>query len=77
MRFISDDGQEHTGDAILPEGTTDASQSTSARIIQGDILGNFTVTDEVMVSESRLNFAPKVVLILLSEHHHASFPDFS
>ncbi|KAK7043621.1 hypothetical protein VNI00_008232 [Paramarasmius palmivorus] len=48
VRFISDDGQEHTGDAILPEGTTDASQSTSARIIQGDILGNFTVTDEVM-----------------------------
>ncbi|KAJ3763488.1 hypothetical protein EV360DRAFT_91858 [Lentinula raphanica] len=47
VRFISDDGQIYTGDAILPEGTTDASKSTSARVIQGDILSNFTVTDEV------------------------------
>ncbi|KAK7466986.1 hypothetical protein VKT23_004049 [Stygiomarasmius scandens] len=47
VRFISDDGQIYTGDAILPPNTTDASFSTSARIIQGDIIGgNFTVTDE-------------------------------
>ncbi|KAJ3937055.1 MAG: hypothetical protein NXY57DRAFT_10477 [Lentinula lateritia] len=47
VRFISDDGQIYTGDAILSDGTTDASKSTSARVIQGDIFGNFTVTQEI------------------------------
>ncbi|KAJ8078619.1 hypothetical protein AAF712_001393 [Marasmius tenuissimus] len=47
VRFISDDGQEYTGDAILANDTTDASQSTSARVIQGDVLTNFTITEEV------------------------------
>ncbi|ESK93048.1 fumarylacetoacetate hydrolase domain-containing protein 2a [Moniliophthora roreri MCA 2997] len=47
VRFISDDGQEYTGDAILPGNTIDASKSTSARIIEGDVLGNFTVTDNI------------------------------
>lgn len=49
VRFISTDGKEYTGDAILPSNTTDASKSTSARLIQGDILGNFTITKQVMV----------------------------
>jgi len=48
VRFISNDNREYTGDAILPSGTTDASKSTSARVIDGDILGNFTVTNRVM-----------------------------
>ncbi|KAJ3883721.1 hypothetical protein F5879DRAFT_1007663 [Lentinula edodes] len=47
VRFISDDGQIYTGDAILSDGTTDASKSTSARVIQGDIFSNFTVTQEI------------------------------
>jgi len=47
VRFISDDGNEYYGDAILPTNTTDASQSTSARVITGDILGDFNITDEV------------------------------
>ena len=34
VRFISDDGQEYTGDAILPENSVDARFSTQARIIE-------------------------------------------
>ncbi|KZV63750.1 hypothetical protein PENSPDRAFT_200156 [Peniophora sp. CONT] len=47
VRFISDDGKEYTGDAILPENSTDARFSTSARVIDGDLFTNFTVTDTV------------------------------
>lgn len=50
VRFTSTDGREYYGDAILPPGTTDASKSTSARVIEGDILGNFTVTKQVKVT---------------------------
>ncbi|KAF8172784.1 hypothetical protein K438DRAFT_1909060 [Mycena galopus ATCC 62051] len=47
VRFISTDGKEYYGDAILPANSTDAAQSTTARVIQGDILGDFTVTKEI------------------------------
>ncbi|PBL00897.1 hypothetical protein ARMGADRAFT_1043034 [Armillaria gallica] len=47
VRFISSDGNTYFGDAILPANTTDAFFSTRARVIQGDILGNFTVTREI------------------------------
>ncbi|KAG7092309.1 hypothetical protein E1B28_008671 [Marasmius oreades] len=47
VRFIADDGKEYTGDAILANGSFDASQSTSARLIDGDVLGNFTITNNV------------------------------
>ncbi|KAG7450222.1 uncharacterized protein BT62DRAFT_497978 [Guyanagaster necrorhizus] len=47
VRFISTDGNTYFGDAILPANTTDAFFSTRARVIQGDILGNFTVTREI------------------------------
>lgn len=50
VRFISTDGKEYYGDAILPANTTDAFFSTSAHVITGDILGDFTVTKEVKVS---------------------------
>ena len=50
VRFISDDGKEYTGDAILPPGTIDASKSKSARVIEGDILGAFIITKETKVS---------------------------
>lgn len=49
VRFISDDGKEYYGDAILPAHSTDAAHSTSARVITGDILGDFKVTKQVMV----------------------------
>jgi len=47
VRFISDDGKEYTGDAILPPNTTDAFFSKSAHVIKGDILGDFTITKQV------------------------------
>lgn len=49
VRFIGTDGQIHFGDAILPDNSTDARFSTSARLIDGDILGTFNITDQVMV----------------------------
>lgn len=49
VRFISTDNKEYTGDAILPANTTDASKSTRARVINGDILGDFTITNQVKV----------------------------
>lgn len=49
VRFISTDGKEYTGDAILPSGTVDASKSKSARLITGDILGDFRITNQVKV----------------------------
>ncbi|RDB27789.1 Fumarylacetoacetate hydrolase domain-containing protein 2 [Hypsizygus marmoreus] len=47
VRFISTDKREYYGDAILPSGTKDAAKSTRARVIRGDILGDFTITREV------------------------------
>lgn len=52
VRFISDDGKEYTGDAILPDNTIDASMSTRARVVEGDILGDFHVTDKVKVCQN-------------------------
>jgi hypothetical protein len=49
VRFISTDGKEYYGDAILPANFTDAAHSTTARVIQGDILGDFTVTKQIKV----------------------------
>jgi 2-keto-4-pentenoate hydratase/2-oxohepta-3-ene-1,7-dioic acid hydratase in catechol pathway len=47
VRFISTDNKEYYGDAILPSGTFDASKSTRARVIKGDILTDFSITNEV------------------------------
>ncbi|KAF9472099.1 hypothetical protein BDN70DRAFT_998336 [Pholiota conissans] len=47
VRFISTDNKEYYGDAILPAKTVDASQSKEARVITGDILGDFTITNQV------------------------------
>ncbi|KAJ7153542.1 hypothetical protein C8R43DRAFT_449590 [Mycena crocata] len=47
VRFISTDGKEYYGDAILPANTTDAAKSTTAKVITGDILGDFTITKQV------------------------------
>lgn len=66
VRFISSDGHEYYGDAILPSNSTDAalsrevcrsfkskplSEVKQAKIITGDPLGNFTVTNETKVSQ--------------------------
>jgi len=47
VRFIATDGQEYTGDAILKPNDFDAAHSTQARVIKGDILGDFTITKQV------------------------------
>jgi hypothetical protein len=49
VRFISTDGLEHYGDAILPSNTTDSRFAKTAKLIEGDILGNFTITNQVLV----------------------------
>ncbi|KAM0666547.1 hypothetical protein MY4038_008167 [Beauveria bassiana] len=45
VRFLSNDGRSYYGDAILPHGESDISKATSARIIEGDIFGEYKVTD--------------------------------
>ncbi|KAJ7452135.1 hypothetical protein B0H11DRAFT_2176712 [Mycena galericulata] len=47
VRFISTDGNTYTGDAILLPNDTDAAHSKQAKVITGDILGDFTITHEV------------------------------
>lgn len=49
VRFISTDNKEYYGDAILPATTVDAAQSKEARVITGDILGDFTITNQLKV----------------------------
>ncbi|EKM76295.1 hypothetical protein AGABI1DRAFT_63345 [Agaricus bisporus var. burnettii JB137-S8] len=59
VRFISDDGKEYTGDAILPDNTIDASMSTQARVVEGDILGDFYVTDKVKIQQLLSPLSPE------------------
>jgi hypothetical protein len=49
VRFISTDGKEYFGDAILPANSTDAALSTQAKVITGDVLGDYTITHKVKV----------------------------
>ncbi|KAF8151768.1 hypothetical protein B0H34DRAFT_823336 [Crassisporium funariophilum] len=48
VRFISTDNKEYYGDAILPANTADASKSKQARVITGDILGDFKITNQAI-----------------------------
>ncbi|KAI9733097.1 MAG: hypothetical protein M1834_003644 [Cirrosporium novae-zelandiae] len=47
VRFLAQDGKTYYGDAILPAGMTDIAKATKANIIQGDIFGTHTVTNQV------------------------------
>ncbi|KAJ7222545.1 hypothetical protein GGX14DRAFT_353065 [Mycena pura] len=58
VRFISTDGKEYTGDAILPAGDFDAAHSKQAHVIEGDILGDFTVTNQVKTIKTLLSPLP-------------------
>lgn len=49
VRFISTDDKEYYGDAILPQNSTDSAHSTRARVIRGDILGTYVVTNGIKV----------------------------
>lgn len=51
VRFLSNDGKVYFGDAILPANTTNAAFSTSARVIEGDVLGEYRVTRQVKVND--------------------------
>ena len=59
VRFIGGDGKTYYGDAVLPEGVTDVSKATSARVITGSILPmteppSYTVTDKSVQIKSFL-----------------------
>ncbi|KAF7326624.1 Fumarylacetoacetate hydrolase domain-containing protein 2 [Mycena venus] len=54
VRFVATDGKTYTGDAILPVGTTDAAHSTQAKVITGDILGDFQITNQVKTIKTLL-----------------------
>lgn len=47
VRFLAKDGQIYYGDAILPAGTNDIAKVTQARVIQGEIFGQYHITDKV------------------------------
>jgi hypothetical protein len=68
VRFLADDGLIHFGDAILPDNTTDAFFATSARVIEGDILGNFTITNQVKVQYLICLIHPKLIIIKAHQH---------
>ncbi|EAW11134.1 fumarylacetoacetate hydrolase family protein [Aspergillus clavatus NRRL 1] len=56
VRFLAKDGHVYYGDAILPAGTSDIAKVKKARVIQGDIFGQHSVTDQV--SEIKMLLAP-------------------
>ncbi|KAK7206273.1 fumarylacetoacetate hydrolase [Myxozyma melibiosi] len=76
VRFISTDGKTYTGDAILPPGTDDARLATKAIVITGDILGDYTVTNEIkdikqLLSPLSWDQIPNVRLLGLNYEKHA------
>ncbi|KAE9381321.1 hypothetical protein N431DRAFT_359177 [Stipitochalara longipes BDJ] len=56
VRFLAKDGRTYYGDAILPHGVTDIAKAKQAKIIRGQILGKYDVTDQV--EDIRLLLAP-------------------
>ncbi|CAN6639123.1 hypothetical protein TRVA0_017S01486 [Trichomonascus vanleenenianus] len=58
VRFIADDGQTYYGDAVLPAGVTDARRANQARIITGDILGDYKVEETVLPIRKLLSPLP-------------------
>ncbi|KAJ5583874.1 hypothetical protein N7450_006538 [Penicillium hetheringtonii] len=56
VRFLAKDGQIYYGDAILPAGTDDIAQVTQAKVIQGDIFGQYRITEQI--AEVRMLLAP-------------------
>ncbi|KAJ5309138.1 hypothetical protein N7508_004517 [Penicillium antarcticum] len=56
VRFLAKDGQIYYGDAILPSGVSDIAKATKARVIQGDIFGQYRILDQV--AEIKLLLAP-------------------
>ncbi|EGV66390.1 hypothetical protein PSN45_003014 [Yamadazyma tenuis] len=48
IRFVSSDGNTYFGDAILPEGSIDVYQCKTAFKINGDIFGDYQLTEEIL-----------------------------
>jgi 2-keto-4-pentenoate hydratase/2-oxohepta-3-ene-1,7-dioic acid hydratase in catechol pathway len=53
---LAKDGKIYYGDAILPSGVNDIAKATKARVIQGDIFGQYRVTEQV--ADVKLLLAP-------------------
>ncbi|CAN6613997.1 hypothetical protein TRVA0_005S03444 [Trichomonascus vanleenenianus] len=58
VRFIAADGRTYYGDAILPVGVTDSRRATQARLISGDILGDYKVEQSVLPIRKLLSPLP-------------------
>ncbi|CAI7565199.1 unnamed protein product [Penicillium discolor] len=56
IRFLAKDGQIYYGDAILPSGVSDIAKAAKARVIQGDIFGQYRITEQV--ADVRMLLAP-------------------
>ena len=56
VRFLAKDGRIYYGDAIPPAGTDDLAKTTKAKVIEGDIFGQYRVTDEI--ADVKLLLAP-------------------
>ncbi|OLL25262.1 Fumarylacetoacetate hydrolase domain-containing protein 2 [Neolecta irregularis DAH-3] len=48
IRFLAIDNSVYFGDAILPNGVTDSAAARSARIVTGDIFGDYQFTDQIL-----------------------------
>jgi len=58
VRFLAKDGKTYYGDAIMPSGVTDIAKITQARIINGDVFGKHSVTDQVAEVRTLLSPLP-------------------
>ena len=56
VRFLAKDGHVYYGDALLPPGVTDISKVTQANVIQGNIFGEYRITEQV--ADVRLLLSP-------------------
>ncbi|KAM0802812.1 hypothetical protein BDR22DRAFT_842403 [Usnea florida] len=56
VRFLAKDGKIYYGDAILPKGVNDIGGARQARVIKGDVFGDYNLTEQV--TDVRLLLAP-------------------
>ena len=52
VRFLAKDGKVYYGDAILPKGVNDIGGVRQARVIKGDVFGEYNVTEQIAVRDS-------------------------
>ena len=52
VRFLAKDGKTYYGDAILPKGINDVGGVRQARVIKGDVFGEYNVTEQIAVRDS-------------------------